>query len=307
LESADRIVARAKKYPGRLSTVYQFRYLPEVQRTVWLRDQGRLGSLRFGRFSRFAKWEAPARKGKDGSTKPAKKRSAWWGEWETAGGGMVMTQLIHEIDLMCHIFGRATEVMAAIETLQHQIESEDSCVATIRFENGAMVTCYGTMTAQRSNHGFDVIGDKASSHFPWAVESLDADWRDESLRSVLEAYPLAQKLEPPQKVKQEAVLEQKAKNTKGPATSAHTPYLADVANSIIDGRPLPIGAEDARASLEICTAVYSSALNGHAVSLPLDHTNNCYAGLTTAIYDGSLRVKQQKNTDALEPIQHMSA
>jgi len=83
--------------------------------------------------------------------------------------------------------------------------------------------------------------------------------------------------------------------------------LADVVDAIINGRPLPIGAEDARASLEICTAIYSSALSGHAVSLPLDHTNNCYAGLTTAIYDGSQRVKQQKNNDALEPIRHMSA
>jgi UDP-N-acetyl-2-amino-2-deoxyglucuronate dehydrogenase len=307
LESADRIVAMATKHPGKLSTVYQFRYLPEVQRTLWLRDQGRLGSLLFGRFSRFAKWEAPARKGKDGSAKPAKKRSAWWGQWETAGGGMVMTQLIHELDLMCHIFGRATEVTATIDTLQHQIESEDSCIATIRFENGAMVTCYGTMTAQRSNHGFDVIGDKASSHFPWAVESLDTGWRDDSLRSVLEAYPLAQKLETPKEIRQEVALDKETKKVKGPATSAHTPYLEDVVNAIIEARPLPIGAEDARASLEICTAIYSSALSGHAVLLPLDHTNNCYAGLTTALYDGGRRIKQQKNNDALEPIQHMSA
>lgn len=307
LESADRIVAMAQKHPGKLSTVYQFRYLPEVQRTVWLRDQGRLGNLMFGRFNRYAKWEAPARKGRDGSAKPAKKRSAWWGQWQTAGGGMVMTQLIHEIDLMCHIFGRAIEVSATIDTLQHQIESEDSCIATIRFENGAMVTCYGTMTAQRSNHGFDVIGDRASSHFPWAVESLDIEWRDESLRSVLEAYPIAQKLELPTEIKQDLASDREMKEAKGPATSAHTPYLEDVVNAIIEGRPLPIGAEDARASLEICTAIYSSAISGHAVSLPLDHTNNCYAGLTTALYDGGERVKQQENDDALETIQHMSA
>src|SRR5262249_23570236 len=122
LESADRIIIVAKKYPGKLSTVYQFRYLPEVQRALWLRDHGYLGRLLFGRFHRFAKFEAPARQAKDGRpAKPAKKRSPWWGQWQISGGGVVMTQLIHEIDLMQHIFGRAVEVTATMETLREAI------------------------------------------------------------------------------------------------------------------------------------------------------------------------------------------
>jgi UDP-N-acetyl-2-amino-2-deoxyglucuronate dehydrogenase len=279
LESADRIIAVAKKHPGKLSTVYQFRYLPEVQRALWLRDHGRLGKLLFGRFHRFAKFEAPAKPAKDGKpAKPAKKRSPWWGQWQIAGGGVVMTQLIHEIDLMQHIFGRAIEVTATMETLREAIESEDTCVATVRFENGAMVSCQGTMTAQRSSHGFDVIGDRASVHFPWTLESLDPNWRDESLHAVLEAHPLA---EPPV--------------TKHAGNSAHTPYLADVITAIFEKRPLPIGPDDARASLEICTAIYSSALSGRPVTFPLDHTNNCYAGLTTAIYDGRQRQNRKSN------------
>ncbi len=273
LESADRIIAVAKKHPGKLSTVYQFRYLPEAQRALWLRDHGRLGKLLFGRFHRFAKFEAPARPAKNGKpAKPAKKRSPWWGQWQTAGGGVVMTQLIHEIDIMQHIFGKATEVTATMETLREAIESEDTCAATVRFESGAMVSCQGTMTAQRSSHGFDVIGERASAHSPWALESLDTDWRDESQRAVLEAHPLTDSNAP--------------KETGG---SAHTPYVADVVAAILEGRHLPIGADDARASLEICTAIYASALSGRPVTLPIDHTNNCYAGLTTAVYDGRQR------------------
>ena len=45
LEAADRILEVAERIPGKLSTVYQFRYLPEVRRTVWLRDNERLGPL----------------------------------------------------------------------------------------------------------------------------------------------------------------------------------------------------------------------------------------------------------------------
>lgn len=285
LESADRIIAAAKKHPGKLSIVYQFRYLPEVQRTLWLRDQGRLGRLLFGRFHRFAKFEAPARPAKEGkAAKPAKKRSPWWGEWQTAGGGVVMTQLIHEIDIMQHIFGRAIEVTATIETLRETIESEDTCAGTIRFESGAIVSCQGTMTAQRSSHGFDVIGDRVSVHSPWALESLDGERRNESLQAVLQMYPLP-----------ESPIEKQS------GDSAHTPYLADVVAAVQEGRPLPIGSDEARASLEICTAIYASALNGRPVKLPIDHTNNYYAGLTTAVYDGRQR-QNRKATAVAEQV-----
>jgi len=285
LESADRIIAVAKRHPGKLSTVYQFRYLPDVQRTLWLRDHGHLGRLLFGRFHRFAKFQAPARPARDGKpAKPAKKRSPWWGQWQTAGGGVVMTQLIHEIDLMQHIFGRAAEVTATMETLREAIESEDTCAATVRFESGAMVSCQGTMTAQRSSHGFDVIGDRASVHSPWTLESLDTNWRDESLHAVLEAHPVSE-----------------TPATKLAEDSAHTPYVADVMAAILEGRSLPIGPEDARASLEICTAIYASALSGRPVALPINHTNNCYAGLTTAVYDGRQR-QSRKSSAAVEQV-----
>jgi UDP-N-acetyl-2-amino-2-deoxyglucuronate dehydrogenase len=285
LESADRIIAVAKEHSGKLSTVYQFRYLPEVQRALWLRDHGRLGRLLFGRFHRFAKFQAPARPAKDGKgAKPAKKRSPWWGEWQTAGGGVVMTQLIHEIDLMQHIFGRATEVTATIETLRELIESEDTCAATVRFEGGAMVNCQGTMTAQRSSHGFDVIGDRASVHFPWALESLEGNWGKESLHAVLQTYPLPE-----------------SSVAKHPGNSAHTPYLSEVITAILEGRPLPIGPEEARASLEICTAIYDAALSGRPVKLPIGDTNDFYAGITTAVYDGRQR-QSRKSTAAAEQV-----
>jgi predicted dehydrogenase len=282
LESADRIISVAKRHPGKLSTVYQFRYLPEVQRTLWLRDHGRLGRLLMGRFHRFAKFEAPARPARDGKpAKPAKKRNPWWGQWQTAGGGVVMTQLIHEIDLIQHIFGHATEVTATMETLHEAIESEDTCAATVRFKSGAMVSCHGTMTAQRSSHGFDVIGERASVHFPWALESLDTAWRDESSHAVLQAHPLIEKTA-----------------AKDAANSDHTPYVADVVTAILEGRSLPIGPDEARASLEICTAIYASALSGRPVQLPLDKTNDCYAGLTTAVYDGRQRLNRKSNAAA---------
>src|SRR5206468_1684287 len=215
LEAADRILAVARRWPGKLSTVYQFRYLPEVQRTLWLRDQGRLGRLMFGRFSRCARFETPAKAGK-----PGKVRTDWWGRWGTAGGGAVM----------------------------------------------------------------------------------DSRWREQSLRAVLAVHPLSAERS---SVPAGLAAAFRARLRRGganhtPPDSAHTPYVAAVLDAIAEGRRLPIGPEEARASLEICTAIYASALTGQTIALPLDKTSRCYAGLTTGDYDGRRRHSVQTAATSTE-------
>jgi hypothetical protein len=190
LEAADRIVDAARRHPGKLTTVFQFRYLPEVRRTRWLSERGHVGRLLSGRFSRYARFETPGKPAKAGKTaKAGKERADWWGRWGIAGGGVVMTQLIHDLDLMCHFFGKPTEVTAVIDTLKEQIESEDTCAATIRFEGGALACCYGTMTAQRTASALDVVGELASVSLPWAFECPDRKRRGEPLREALKLYP----------------------------------------------------------------------------------------------------------------------
>ena len=54
--------------------------------------------------------------------------AGWWGRWDRAGGGAVMTQAIHEVDLMLHLFGAVTSVRAEMATLGLAIESEDTAI-----------------------------------------------------------------------------------------------------------------------------------------------------------------------------------
>lgn len=82
LRSADRIIEVASRFPGKLSIVYQFRYLPEVQRTIWLRDNGRLGPLLFGRFSRYARFQKLTKK-----PKPEKKERTGGDAGRSPAGG----------------------------------------------------------------------------------------------------------------------------------------------------------------------------------------------------------------------------
>jgi len=252
LESADRIRAVADRFPGKLSTTFQFRYLPEVQRTIWLRDHDRLGRLLFGRFSWYGRFQ-----------KPGRPRMDWWGRWAVAGGGALMTQLIHEIDLMCHVFGPPVEVSAVVDTLKEPIESEDTCVATVRFQNGAIACGYSTVSAQRFAHGFDVFGTLASVHHPWALECMDDAWRRRALDDVLAVLPL----------------------TAHEASNPHAPYVAAVLDAIEAGTPLPIGPDEAITTLELCTGIYAAALLGRPVSLPLDRTNRFCRGIAASDYD----------------------
>ena len=285
LAAADRILAAARRFPGRLSTVHQFRWLPEVQRTIWLRDHDRLGRLLFGRFSRFARYGKPGKPAKPGKPpKPGKARTDWWGRWEVAGGGAVMTQLIHELDLMGHLFGPASEVSALMDTLKEPIESEDTCAAVVRFASGALGCCYGTVVAQKTASGFDVFGERGSTHLPWALESLDSKWRTESLRAVMAEYPA-----PGQRWTIPGWL---AKMLPGGTRSepeegempAHAPYVAAVLDAIEAEQPLPVGPEEARAAVELCTALYASALEGRPIALPFARDHHFYGGITSDDY-----------------------
>ncbi len=295
LAAADRIIAAARRFPGKLTTVYQFRYLPEVARTRWLCEQGRIGRLLFGRFSRYARFETPAKPAKPGkSSKPGKARADWWGRWATAGGGVVITQLIHDLDLMCHLFGRAAEVNATIDTLKDAIESEDTCAATVRFESGALACCYATMTAQRTSHAFDVVGESASAHVPWAFESLSAKHREQSLRDALAMFPASADEKAHRGIV--AAVRTRLRGARPDAATtanAHTPYIADVLDSIAQGRPLPIGPDEARVSLELCTAIYASALSERPIAIPIERTNPYYGGVTAADYEGRRRRRLQ--------------
>ena len=253
LEAADRIIDVALPLDGRLSVVHQFRYLPEVRRTVWLRDSGALGPLLFGRFHRFARFRRPG--------KPS--RAGWWGRWDVAGGGVVMTQLIHELDLMCHLFGEPVQAWGRVATLKEAIESEDACVASVAFAGGALCSCQATMSAHRSSAGFDVIGAEGSTHAPWAFECLDRSRRAELRDAALAAVP-----GPPPDDR----------------SSAHLPYIAAVLDAVEAGRPLPIGPSEARRSLELATAIYASSLGSEPIGLPIAPGDRLYRGVDRADY-----------------------
>jgi predicted dehydrogenase len=277
LATIDRIIAAERLAPGRLSTVYQWRYRPEVRRMLHLLDRQRLGRLLLGHFQRFAR--VPA--GNDATS--------WWGRWDRAGGGAVMTQAIHEIDLMLHLFGPATSVRAEIATLGLPIESEDSATAVVHFASGAL----GMLTVSVATHDaatrFDVIGEDAGLHLPWRISAADERVRRQLAAEARAIDPDPRWLERPEVIRVRNRLRRISPRLGAPpAAPLHLHYWQAIVDALDADEPLPIGPVEARRSVELVTAIYTSALEDRKVSLPLG-PDAAYAGGVTS-HDYAARV-----------------
>ncbi len=89
---------------------------------------------------------------------------AWRGTWELDGGGILMNQSIHSIDLLQWLMGPVKSLYAFTDTLVHRMETEDVAVAVLRFANGALGTIAATTGAYPGvTTRIEVFGDKGSA------------------------------------------------------------------------------------------------------------------------------------------------
>lgn len=246
LAATDRIIAKAAEYPGRLCVMHQLRYGRHFDRLKQFADRvGRIESASFQRLTNFGANAFGA---------------GWWGRWQVAGGGVLMTQCIHQLDLMVQLLGRPTTVSATMATERQPIESEDTFEAEVHFDTSAILTCRGSLNADRNRLTYKLNGRGRS------IEIRDGDihglpgriWR--KLSGGLRARLL------------------------GPPINPHGRLYADYVDALREGRTPPVPPDDARASVELTTAIYASALTGSTVSLPLHADAPCYEGITADEY-----------------------
>ncbi|MFT5697476.1 MAG: UDP-N-acetyl-2-amino-2-deoxyglucuronate dehydrogenase [Desulforhopalus sp.] len=133
---AQVIIDACKESDTRLSVIYQARFDPCTTLAKTAIDAGRLGKILLAscqmRWSRSQAYYDSA---------------AWRGTWDLDGGGCLMNQGIHSIDLLLHLVGQPVAVSAFQGPVTHQrIEVEDNLCATVRFESGAI----GTIEASTS-------------------------------------------------------------------------------------------------------------------------------------------------------------
>ena len=131
----DALIAEAVRAGVTLGVIFQDRLKPDVQRLKALVAAGRLGSPILA--TAHVKWYRPPSYYRD---------SRWRGTSTLDGGGALMNQGIHTVDLLLWLFGPVRRVYGRTAAKLHQIEVEDTAVAVLEFENGAL----GTLEAATS-------------------------------------------------------------------------------------------------------------------------------------------------------------
>lgn len=123
----DALIAEAERAGITAGVFFQDRLKPDVLRMKSLVDDGRLGRpvLAAGR----VRWYRPHEYYRD---------SRWRGTWALDGGGALMNQGIHTVDLLLWLFGPIVQVSAFVATRVHSIEVEDTVTAVLEFESGAL-------------------------------------------------------------------------------------------------------------------------------------------------------------------------
>lgn len=260
LEACDRLLAAAERSGRTLAVVSQHRFDPAsqaVHRAVADGDLGRvvLAECRVPWFRTQEYYDS----------------GDWRGTWALDGGGALMNQGIHTVDLLLWLCGPARTVFGATATAAHdRVEVEDVACATVTFADGALATvlastaAYPGRPAQLAVHGTRggavVEGDRlallavdgepdrgqepahpharqvASGGTRAATDSLDARSADDSPSD--ESYPWGE---------------------------AHRRQMLDLVEAIRDGRAPLVDGSAGRAAVELVLAVYASARTGAPV------------------------------------------
>jgi UDP-N-acetyl-2-amino-2-deoxyglucuronate dehydrogenase len=123
----DAVIAESARANVKVGVFFQDRLRPDVAAMKRLIDAGRLGKPVFA--SGRVKWYRPPE---------YYATSRWRGTFALDGGGALMNQAIHTVDLLQWLFGPVVQVAARTATRIHAIEAEDTAAAVLDFENGAI-------------------------------------------------------------------------------------------------------------------------------------------------------------------------
>lgn len=176
----------------------------------------------------------------------------WRGTWELDGGGALMNQAIHTVDLLQWFMGGVTSIQAHTTTLTHEIETEDVASASFHFANGAL----GSITATTSS----------AKSYPVRIEIIGTEGRVTLENNVVTRWDAEHPLD-------DSLLtagDHEVVNGWQPDESfgaAHARQLRTIFRSLSGHAQPPVAGHEARTALDIILGVYESAHSGAPSSL----------------------------------------
>jgi predicted dehydrogenase len=274
LASAARITQAETCHSGRLAVSYQLRYDPSIRRLLWLCRNGWIGKMESALIERHS-YVPHANYGKSG----------WWGSWKVAGGGVLITQLIHELDLLLLVMGQPLSVTATMDTRYTNIESEDFVEATIRFEDECIARCIASVNSGRTGGGFTIRGTNGAVSLPWNLSVKDQTLVPKAIAELDKVLPDTRPQSSSLVARGARLIRRRLGLAGKPTLTPHALLYQEIARSIESGQALPIAPTEAMGSLQLCFAVYESALTGREVKLPLGPTSSVYCGVSKEDYE----------------------
>lgn len=187
----------------------------------------------------------------------------WRGKWATELGGTLMTHAIHAHDLLCGLMGPVASVYARLATRVNPIEVEDCVAASLEMASGALAsiscTLGSTKQISRMRLCFENVTFESGTE-PYAPG--DDPWTIVPANDAIAAEI-------------DALLA-----TRKPVTRRFAGQLEAYHAALTSGGPLPVTLADARRSIELATALYTSGQTGAPVALPIGPDHTRYRGWT---------------------------
>ncbi|MCD7787972.1 MAG: Gfo/Idh/MocA family oxidoreductase [Firmicutes bacterium] len=243
-DAALKIEAARRKYGVKVGVVHQNRKnacMAPIHDAV---ASGRLGKLFLGQFA--VKWyrEESYYKG-------------WHGTWEYDGGGSLMNQAVHTVDLMQWLMGEVTSVRAETKIVNHSIETEDLSASLLTFKSGALGLFTSTTCAYPGiSTDIQLYGTKGT------IEA-DAD--------ILKTWKLADSED--EDAEEEEMLAKYGHGNGYAATldktlvTGHAAIVEDMIAAVKDNRDPLILPTEAIKSVRIVNAIYEAARTGETIKL----------------------------------------
>ena len=240
LAKVDAMLEACRKNRVLLAPVFQIRFTRPVQLAKEAIEQGRLGkmllaSVQMHWFRDQAYYDS----------------SSWRGTWAMDGGGALMNQAIHMVDLLIYLNGSPAEVFTFGGTMTHDIEVEDTLCAAIKYRNGSFGTIeVSTSCAPGFPRRLELAGSSGSIAFE---EDTLTRWefnevllQDEEIFSSLSSSGSSMGSSSPSNIN----------------ATGHAVQIRDLADAILSGTPLLMDGSEGRRAVELICGIYESMRSG---------------------------------------------
>jgi len=242
LERAQKLISVCKKNDVQLAIIYQSRFMDNMQELKELLENNGLGKLFMA--DAYIKWYR---------TQEYYDSGAWRGTLELDGGGVLINQAIHTVDLLQWLMGDVASIFGQTGTFTHNLEGEDNAVATLRYKNGAIGVIQASTSVQPSqSRRIEIHGEKGTV-------LIDGD---EVKISLIEEVSIKEN-----STKDKAARAGSSSPLDGFSFEPHKRQFEAIAKAIQNNEIPPVSGEESLKSLAIVLGVYESARANTVIQL----------------------------------------